>query len=128
MLAKMAEHEYVKQAYGSKHRFSICGAIKLPLHGNPAQAEVAGVVLQTAGMPVAQWEYNNLLRSGCNPPPPPAEQWRIELHEKLAGKVFHAKIPFCAWVRNSGHLPLIQRPCDHHLSLCKCSHPGPVCV
>lgn len=43
--------------------------------------------LQTAGMPVTQWEYNDALRQSCHPPPPPAEEWRIALHEKSAGTV-----------------------------------------
>lgn len=41
-------------------------------------------------MPVDQWRYNNLLRLSCNPLPPPAESWRIELHNKASGKVWHA--------------------------------------
>ena len=43
--------------------------------------------LQTAGMPVTQWEYNEDLRQACHPPPPPAEQWRVDLHEQSASKV-----------------------------------------
>ena len=43
--------------------------------------------LQTAGMPVSQWEYNEDLRQACHLPSPPAEQWRVDLHEQSASKV-----------------------------------------
>ena len=33
-----------------------------------------GRVLQTAGMPVTQWEYHDLLRQECNPLALPAEE------------------------------------------------------
>lgn len=49
-------------------------------------AEV-GHALQSSGMPVTQWEYNNLLRLDCNPLGPPAEEWRRELHDRSAGMV-----------------------------------------
>lgn len=38
-------------------------------------------------MPITQWEYNNMLRLDCNPLGPPAEDWRIELHDMSSGKV-----------------------------------------
>ncbi|CAL5222037.1 g4330 [Coccomyxa viridis] len=42
---------------------------------------------QSSGMPVTQWEYNNLLRLDCNPLGPPAEEWRRELHDRSAGMI-----------------------------------------
>ena len=44
-------------------------------------------MLQTAGMPVTQWEYHELLRLDCNPLGPSAEEWRRELHDRSAGMV-----------------------------------------
>ncbi len=44
-------------------------------------------MLQTAGMPVTQWEYHDLLRQECNPLALPAEEWRVQLHDRSAGMV-----------------------------------------
>ena len=44
-------------------------------------------VLQSASMPVTQWEYNDLLRLECDPIAPPAEDWRVELHNRSSAKV-----------------------------------------
>ena len=56
---------------------------------------------------MTQWEYNEDLRQACHPPTPPAEQWRVDLHEQSASKVRTGPAP-AAWGRCNTHV--------HHLS------------
>jgi hypothetical protein len=43
--------------------------------------------MQTGDMPVNQWAYYDMLRNACSPPQPPAEPWRVKLHDAVSNKV-----------------------------------------
>ncbi len=78
----LAIHQSHIQSTLSEHAISSHG-VQLSL----TVTVLLDVHVQTDTMPVNQWQYNEILRQSCSPMPPPAEAWRVAVHDAVSVKV-----------------------------------------